>query len=72
MRHYPTCLTGAGSTLVYSWMDRRTGQYMVHDGDTVKLPRTIIGLPEAKQMIRRHCPRCVRLHGTFIVLVGQR
>ena len=27
-------------------VDGRTGQYMVHDGDTVKLARTVIRLPE--------------------------
>ena len=30
-------------------VDRRTGQYMLHDGSSIKLARTVLGMPGAEK-----------------------
>ena len=51
-RHEPLANVADGRRFhlgVFVGVDRRTGQYMVHDGDTVRRARAVIRLPEANQ-----------------------
>ena len=50
--HEPLAATGDGKRFhlgTYVGVDRRTGQYMIHDGDRIMYARTIIRVPEANK-----------------------